>query len=143
MADAVTTNKIIETATHYVVHLTNISDGTGESAVVKVDKSAIEVASDGAEPNSLDIEEVRWAIQGFTSVRILWDHTTDDLALVLCGSGYDDFTGKGRIPGFTGTSGLKDPRSAGGTGDILLTTNGGSSGATYDITLWLRKNPNA
>lgn len=140
MADAVTTNVIIQTPTHYIVHLTNISDGTGESAVVKVDKSAIAVATDGAEADSLDIDQVRWAIQGFTSVRILWDHTTDDVALVLCGSGYDDFRGRyGDVNGFSQTSGLKDPRSSGGTGDILLTTNGGSSGATYDITLWLRK----
>lgn len=143
MADAVTTNVIIETRTHYVVHLTNISDGTGESAVAKVDKSALSVASDGAEANSLDIEAVRWNIQGFTSVRLLWDHTTDDLALVLCNSGYDDFRGNDVINGIRQTSGLKDPRSTGGSGDILLTTNGGSSGATYDITLWLRKNPNA
>lgn len=142
MADAVTARVIADTKTHYVVHLTNISDGTGESAVVKADKSAIGVASDGAEAASLDIEQVRWAIQGFTSVRVLWDHTTDDVGLVLCGSGYDDFRGlEGGVSGLIKTGGLLDPRSTGATGDILLTTNGGSSGATYDITLWLRKNP--
>lgn len=142
MADAVTTNVIVENDTHYVVHLTNISDGTGESAVVKVDKSAIAVARDGAEAGSLDIEQVRWNIQGMTSVRLLWDHTTDDLALVLSGSGYDDFRGQdGGVMNLAKTGGLKDPRSAGATGDILLTTNGAVSGGSYDITLWLRKNP--
>jgi len=141
MADAVTTNVIDQTPDHYVVHLTNIGDGTGESAVIKVDKSTL-IASDLAEPASLDIQQVRWAIQGFTSVRILWDHATDDVALVLCGSGYDDFRGlDSGAPPRARLEGLKDPRSAGGAGDILLTTNGGSSGATYDITLWLRKNP--
>lgn len=150
MADAVTTNVIKNSATHYIVHLTNISDGTGESAVIKVDKSAL-LASDGAEPASLDIDQVRWSVQGFASVRILWDHTTDDVALVLAGNGYDTFrhiSGNDVLPvnsfanGSTDNSeGLLDPRSAGGTGDILLTTNGGSSSSSYDITLWLRKNP--
>lgn len=137
MADAVTTNVVSDSDTRYAVHLTNISDGTGESAVVKVDKSAL-TAEDAAEPASLDIEEVRWNIQGFTSVRLLWDHTTDDVALVLTGNGYEDFRGQ---PSNVAKKGLADPRSAGGTGDILLTTAGAVSGATYDITLRLRKSP--
>jgi hypothetical protein len=137
MADAVTTNVISESPTHYLVHLTNISDGTGESAVTKVDKSTL-VASDGSEPASLDIEEVQWSIGGFSSVRILWDHTTDDVGLALSGSGYKNFMGvnENRAP-----KGLADPRSSGDTGDIKLTTAGAISGATYDITLLLRKTP--
>lgn len=140
MADAVTARKIREDNEFIVYHLTNISDGTGESAVAKVDKSAINVASDGAEPDSLDIQSVRWNIQGFTSVRILWDHTTDDVALTLSGSGYDVF-GPTDVGDTAQRAGLKDPRSSGQTGDILLTTSGGASGSTYDITLVLRKNP--
>lgn len=138
MADAVTKIVMADSASHHIVHLTNISDGTGESAVIKVDKSAIGTARDGAEAASLDIEQVRWAIQGMTSVRILWDHATDDVGLVLTGSGYDDFRGETGMGGYN-TGSLKDPRSSGGTGDILLTTNGAVSGGTYDITLWLRK----
>lgn len=140
MADAVTVNVVGNSASRHVVHLTNISDATGESAVVKVDKSTL-LAVDGAEPASLDIEAVRWNVQGFTSVRILWEHTTDDVALVLSGSGYDDFVSGGPFPESLGTRGLRDPRSSGGTGDIVLTTAGTTSGNTYDITLWLFKNP--
>lgn len=136
MADAVTTKTVWENATHIKVHLTNISDATGESAVVKVDKSAL-LASDGAEPASLDIEEVRWNIQGFTSVRLLWDHTTDEVALALSGTGYDDF--RGRFEEKNETGGINDARGAGGTGDIVLTTAGAVSGATYDLTLLCRK----
>lgn len=139
MADAVTTRTISNTRTHIIVHLTNISDGTGESAVIKVDKSTL-LAEDDNEPASLDIEQVRWAIQGFTSVRILWDHTTDDTALVLNNNGYDDFRNiNPYIHPRNDTSSLADPRSSGGTGDIILTTAGAASGATYDITLWIRK----
>lgn len=133
MADAVAVRRCGESATHYVVHLTNISDGTGESAVVKVDKSTL-VASDGAEPASLDIEKVAWACNGM-EVKILWDHTTDDLALALSGSGVIDLTSQQGVVNCA----IKDPRSAGDTGDILLTTSNHSSGDTYNITLWLRK----
>lgn len=140
MADAVATHVICNTNTHYVVHLVNYSDGTGESAVVKVDKSTL-LATDGAEPAALEIEAVRWNVQGFTSVRILWDHTTDDLALALSGSGQEVFKMADNDPGYKAPFGLKDPRSTGGTGDILLTTAGTTAGNSYDITLWLRKNP--
>lgn len=141
MADAVKTITVIETPTHIIRHFTNISDGTGESAVVKVDKSAIAVASDGAEAGSLDIEKISWACDGMT-VRILWDHDTDDLGLVCAGTGSIDFKGgKDSIPGLMNAGALRDPRSTGGTGDILFTTNGHSSGDSYSITLWLLKNP--
>lgn len=140
--DAVTTTVLFESKTHYVVSLTNVSDGSGESAVIKVDKSAIGVATDGAEAGSLDIEKVEWNCDGM-SVRILWDHTTDDLALPLSGFGELDFTklSSSSIPPFQGMAGKKDPRSTGATGDILLTTVGHTSGDTYNVTLWLRKNP--
>lgn len=137
MADAVTST-IVDSAEVMMVHLTNISDGTGESAVTKVDKSSY-TAKDGAEPASLDILAARWNVQGFTSVRILWDAATDDVAMVLTGSGYDDFE-KGP-KGTLMPKGLADPRSGTHVGDIKLTTNGGASGSTYDITLWLRKSP--
>ncbi len=136
MADAVATRLIGESATHYVVHLTNISDGTGESAVAKVDKSTLK-AADGAEPASLDIEKIKWNCDGM-AVKILFDHTTDDLAMALSGNGEVDFSkapeSAGSVKGL-----LRDPRSAGDTGDILLTTVGHTSGDTYNITMWLRK----
>lgn len=103
---------------------------------MKVDKSALVPAQGGAEAVSLDIIACRWAVQGFSSVTLLWDHTTDAVALVLSGNGYDDFGAYGvENPGVP----LPDPRSSGGAGDILLTSAGAASGATYDITLTLRK----
>ena len=133
MADAVVNTTLRESPQWITVHLTNISDATGESAVVKIDKSAIMVAGDGAEPAALDLVEIRWAIQGFTSVRLLWDHSTDDVCCVLSGNGYENFAR-------TGGGGVKaDPISSGGTGDVLLTTAGGASGSTYDITATFKK----
>jgi len=138
MADAVTTNVIANTPRHYVVQLTNLSDSTGETAAIKVNKSDL-LAQDGAEPASVDIEQVEWNIQGFTYILIEWDHTANDTALLLNGIGYKDFRGFDGGTEFTQTSGLKDPRSSGSTGDIVLTTVGHAAGTTYDITLWCRK----
>jgi hypothetical protein len=136
MADAVTNKTLIDNPKEIIVHMTNISDGTGEAAVIKVDKSAIGVAADGAEADSLDLAWIRWAIQGFTSVRVLWDHTTDDVAMVLSGNGYENFL---ETSADSRSLPKPDPRSAGATGDVLITTAGALSGATYDITACFRK----
>jgi hypothetical protein len=123
------------------VHWTNISDATGEVAVKKLDITTL-LANDNLQPNSLDIEEVDWSIQGFASVRILWDHTIPDVALVLAaGSGYRDFRNNSDPLDDDGIRALNDPRSAGGTGSILVTTNGALAGATYDISVTFRKRP--
>lgn len=132
MADAVDTIVLETTQLYYKVRLLNISDATGESGVVKIDKSTL-VANNGEEPKRLIIQEVEWSIQGFASVRLNFDHTTDDEGMVLAtGAGYRDYRPHG---------GLKDPLSAGGTGDLLLTTNGAASGATYDIVVTARLQP--
>lgn len=123
MADTVDSIVLLGGVNKRIVRLLNISDGTGESGVVKVDKSTL-IGPNGLEPGRLSIMSIQWAIQGFTSVRLYWDHTTDDEIAALSLAGYFAYPG-----------GLVDPASAGGTGDILLTTAGGASGATYDITL--------
>lgn len=129
MADTVDSQVVFSGPRRYVVKLTNISDGTGESAVVKVDKSALTGPAGGA-PGRLVLEEISWDIQGFTSIRLHWDATTDDEIVVLGpGSGQMSWAGVG---------GLVDPASTGTTGDIILTTNGHSSGDTYTITLVVR-----
>ena len=130
MADTVNTNVVFNGNRKYTANFTNVSDGTGETDVVKVDISALIGPDKVNAPTSVVIEQVQWSIQGFSSVRIEWDHTTDDEALVLgAGNGYLDFRSGG---------GLRDPRSAGGTGDVLFTTASAISGASYDITLFLR-----
>lgn len=126
MADTVDTLVVHKGKKIYTVRLTNISDGTGESAVAKVDISTL-TGPNGAAPSYTKIREISWSIQGFTSVRLFWDHTTDDeIAVLGTGTGYMDWTGVG---------GLIDPKSSGGTGDILLTTAGTTSGNTYTITI--------
>lgn len=128
MADTVDNIVVYKGTRRYVSRHTNVSDGTGEAAVIKVSLAGL-VGPDGTPPTAAVVEEVLWNIQGFTSVRLFWDHTTDDEIKVLTGGGYMDMRPNG---------GLMDPRTAGGTGDILFTTAGAVANATYDITIVLR-----
>lgn len=127
MADTVDSLVVHAGRRRRTVRFTNRSDGTGESAVVKVDKSAL-TGLDGTEPSKLVVEKIQYSIEGM-SVRLDWDHDTDDEVVTLVGQGCLDWTNVG---------GLVDPGSAGGTGDILFTTNGHTAGDSYDITLHLR-----
>lgn len=129
MADAVTSDYVFNGRRRKVLHLTNISDGTGESAVVKADLSALTIDG-GTIPTGSTVDMIDYNIQGMSSVRLYWDHTTDDeIAVLPNGSGSIDFGAYG---------GKSDPRTTGGTGDIVLTTNGASSGGTYDISIHFR-----
>lgn len=129
MVDSVTSEYIFSGQRRKLLHLTNISDGTGESGVVKVDLSAI-TFNNGVVPTGSAVDAVHYNIQGFASVRLYWDHTTDDeIAILPAGQGSIDWFAYG---------GKADPRSTGGTGDIILTTNGAAAGATYDITIEFR-----
>lgn len=124
MADTVNVQTVF-TGRKHVLHLTNESDGTGESAVTKLDISGLTAPSGGA-PTSVTLLEARWAVNSFNYVVLEWDHTTNDEMLVCSGNDYASFEGMG---------GLHDPGSTGGTGDVVLTTDGGADGASYDITL--------
>ena len=130
MADAVNSTVIIDGDRNYVIHMDNVSDGTGEAAVKKIDISTL-TFSDGTVPTMLKLMEVQYAIQGFTYVQLLWDATTDDEIVTLP-------TGSGVIS-FDGIGGKKDPQSTGSTGDVMLTTVGAASGASYDITAVFKK----
>lgn len=129
MADTVT-NTIVYNGRYHVSHHINASDGTGETAAIKVDLSAIVLPTRfNAVPTYSVIDRIVYSVWGFNYVTLFWDHTTDDKIAELSGQGYMDWQMAG---------GLVDPRSAGDTGDIILTTNGGAAGSGYDITLWSR-----
>lgn len=140
MPDTVAVRTLKETPSRLVVQLTGVSDGTGESAVLKVDKSAF-LATDGAEPASLDIERIDWVVAGYPHIQLLWDHTADDQAVVLP-AGAAELHYNDTLPGDRGgPPTLADPRSAGGTGDILLTSPATATTGRYLIVLYLLKSP--
>lgn len=129
MADVVSVDYLFKGSRRAKVKLTNISDGTGEAGVIKVDISTL-IGLNGSAPTKTSIESIESSVQGFTSIKLYWDHTTDDVLAVL-GVGYTYFD-------FTDVGGFTDPASTGGTGDIILTTAGATATSTYDITINFR-----
>lgn len=126
--DTLTIRNAVRLNGKLVVRLTNESDGTGESGVTKVDISTFTTPAGSAATYSV-VERIDYQVNGFNYVTLRWDHTTDDEIAVLAGNGVLDLTRQG---------GRVDPKSTGGTGDILLTTDGAVDGASYDITLYLK-----
>lgn len=133
MADAVDTIVLHNTYPYYAVRLLSKSDGTGESNVVKVDRSTL-VDERGLEPVAIDIVHCSGIVFGANHVTLNWDATTDDEGLILSGSFFFDFSENG-IPG---VGPLRDPRSAGNVGDLLLTTSGMAANGGYCILLVVR-----
>ena len=131
MADAVTSQTIDDGERIAVMKFTNVSDGSGESAVTKVDVSALASNSSGTSCSEVRVLRVSHAIVGM-SVKLLLDATSDVLLLDLAESsnGHLDFTSFGGIPNNAGS---------GKTGDIQFTTTGHSSGDTYSIILEMIK----
>lgn len=124
MADAVSSQTIIDGARNVVMKFTNTSDGTGEAAVLKVDVSALSGA-----PSTVSIKRIHYSVAGMV-VRLLWDATTDVTIVDLQGDGHLDACAFGGLPNNAG---------AGVTGDILLTTVGHTAGDSYTIILEMTK----
>ena len=131
MADAVTTQTIIDGERNCVMKFTNVSDGSGESAVARVDVSALAANANGTACSEVRIMRVSHAIVGM-SVQLFFNASTNVLAMELAESsnGHMDFKDFGGIPNNAGS---------GKNGDILFTTKGHSSGDTYSITLEMTK----
>ena len=85
MADAVTSQTLLDNDRNVVMKFTNVSDGTGESAVLKVDVSALVGA-----PTSVKITRIIATTDGM-AVNILWDATTDVPAIVVPSGANLDF----------------------------------------------------
>ena len=131
MADAVTSQTLFDGDKHVVMKFTNISDGTGESAVKKVDVSALESDIYGNTCSSVTIEKIWWQCIGM-KVRMFFDATSEAFIIELGEnqSGYHDYSEFG---------GIKNNAGSGKTGDIDFTTVGHSSADTYTIILKMRK----
>lgn len=129
MATTTTETALFNGTRRSVHHLTGRNtDVTGETGVQKVDISGL-TGPDGVNaPSSVTVESIQYNVQGFSSVELLWDHTSDVTIAFLAGADEVDWLPVG---------GKKDSGS-GGSGDIILTSRGADDGDTYDITLYLR-----
>ena len=131
MADAVTSQTIQDGQRIAILKFTNASDGTGESAVKKVDVSALAANSAGLSCSRVTINRIWWQCTGM-SVKIDFDASTNVLAIGLSedSNGYHDYSDFSGIPNNAGS---------GVTGDLDFTTVGHTSGDTYMIVLEMIK----
>jgi len=109
----------------------NVSDGSGESAVTKIDASALSTDAHGNAVGSVIIEQLWWNTVGM-SAELFWNASTNVSArkIKIDSEGYSDYRDFG---------GLVNNAGSGVNGDVLLTTTGHSSGDTYDIIVAMKK----
>ena len=131
MADTVTSQTIQDGERKAVLKFTNISDGSGESAVKKVDVSALASNSSGTACTEVAVSKIWWQCVGM-GVELLNDATTDTLIIGLSpdSNGMHDYSSFSGIPNDSGS---------GKTGDIMFTPIGASNGDTYTVILELLK----
>jgi hypothetical protein len=127
MADAVTSQTILDGERLFIGKFTNISDSTGETAVVKIDVSALNPNAFGLACNGVKINKV-WAQTQGMSVDILWDATTD----LICETIPAD---KFYLMDYSSFGGLPNNAGSGKTGDVLFTTVGAAAGDRYTIVI--------
>lgn len=132
MADAVATQTISDGAQFATFKFTNVSDGSGESAVKKIDVSALGVNPVTKQScSSVSIYGIWYSTIGM-SVKIDFDASTNVLAWNLIADYSDNLD-------FSGFSGIPNNAGSGVTGDIDFTTVGHSSGDSYTIVMKVLK----
>ena len=130
MADAVTSQILVDGPKTAVFKFTNVSDGTGESGVVKIDVSAL-AAYQGNTCTGVSIQKIDVVTVGM-GLDLLWDATADVLALSF---GADDFV----TLDFCHFGGITNNAGAGKTGDLLFSTVGASNGDRYTVVVEVLK----
>ena len=139
MADVVTSQTIVDTVgTKTVMKFTNISDGSGETLVKKMDASALNFMTEDAERV---LAKIYWSVNttnGKSGVELLWAGSGTSAANstigFFSGTGFHDyFTAGNSIPNNATLTANTSP-----AGDILLSTKGFVAGDNYTIILEIR-----
>lgn len=136
MADAVTTTILENGPRNWAYAFTNLSDGVGESAVVKVDGSAtgplgVTIGGVITYPTShIKIREIEYDVKDM-ALEIIWDATSSQNAAVLGGFGRLDFN---KFGGIAVVSSAGVPL-VGATGKIKFTTLGAMPNSGYTVIM--------
>ena len=135
MADVVTSQTIVDTSgTKTVMKFTNISDGSGETLVTKMDASALTFMTEDA---TKTIAKIWWAINttnGKSGIELLWAGTTNSTIGFFSGTGHHDYyTAGNAIPNNATLTANTAP-----AGDVLISTKGFVAGDNYTIILEVR-----
>jgi hypothetical protein len=131
MADAVTSQTLIDGERVAIMKFTNISDGTGETAVTKVNVANLAKSGSGQACTGVIVSKITSVCHGM-EVRMYWDATTDvPFFLATINTNYmNDFSGFG---------GITNNAGAGKNGNIVFTTSDASAGDTYTVVLEMVK----
>jgi len=131
MADAVTTQTLMDGERLVIMKFTNISDGTGENAVTKVNVSTLLPNGNGKACTGVIVNKITSVCHGM-EVRMYWDATTDvPFFLSTVNTNYEnDFS---KIGGITNNAG------AGKNGNIVFSTSDQTNGDTYTVVLEMIK----
>lgn len=131
MADAVTSQTLIDGERVAIMKFTNISDGTGETAVTKVNVSTLNKSGSGQACTGVIVSKITSVCHGM-EVRMFWDATTDvPFFMTTINTNYmNDFSGFG---------GITNNAGAGKNGNIVFSTADQSAGDTYTVVLEMVK----
>ena len=131
MADAVATQTLLDGERMAIMKFTNLSDGTGESKVLKVDVSTLTSSASGKACDGVTITKIHASTHGL-EVQIYWDATTD----VFCWCVPQNST---YTMDFEKFGGLTNNAGTGVNGDVLFSTADASNGDFYTIVLEMVK----
>jgi hypothetical protein len=128
MVDNVTSQTLLDGERLVIQKFTNISDGTGETGVVKVNVSALAPNAQGVACTGVKINKI-WSSCHGMEVQILWQASTSLLAWMLPQNTTYHMCFGEHFGGITNNAG------AGKTGNITFTTSDNSAGDMYSIVL--------
>jgi hypothetical protein len=131
MADAVASQTLFDGERMAIMKFTNLSDGTGEAKVLKVDVSALNPSAAGGACDGVTITKIHAATHGL-EVQIYWDATTD--VFCWCVPQNSQYT-----MDFEKIGGLTNNAGTGKTGDVLFSTADATAGDFYTIVLEMAK----
>ena len=131
MADAVATQILFDGERTAIMKFTDISDGTGENKVLKVDVSALTPSASGKACDGVTITKIHALTHGM-EVDMYWDATTDVFILSVPQNNMYSMD-------LTQFGGLWNNAGVGKTGNVLFSTRDASTGDTYTIILEMVK----
>jgi hypothetical protein len=131
MADAVTSQTLLDGERLAIMKFTNISDGTGESAVTKVNVANLSPNNFGKACTGVTVNKIMSICHGM-EVRMYWDATTD--VPFFLGAVNTNFEND-----FSKFGGITNNAGAGKNGNIVFSTADASAGDTYTVVLEMIK----
>lgn len=131
MADAVASQTLFDGERVAIMKFTDLSDGTGENKVVKVNVSSLAPSAAGGACDGVTITKIHASTHGM-EVQIYWDATTDVVCWIIPQNSQYTWD-------FEKVGGLTNNAGSGKTGNVLFSTVDASAGDMYSIVLEMVK----